>query len=270
MVIPSKYYLFHSYETENEVNHSHQMDTIFLCQNFILLLEIKNIGGRVDFYQKKHQFIRTRLDGTREAFSNPIDQIERHVRFFKRVFRSWNLILPIEYAIVLAQPTTIIGDAPQQVSIFHVSGLQTHVYQLFSKYQHKQIPEHQMDCAKTKLLEMRKPKKWSPTIDQNKLRNGALCKACQYTSVMQYKHGHFVCPVCNTKTKKALYEALHDYRNLHDEWISNGEFRNYLKIESRYAANRLIADLNLEYKGFRKDRKYKIPSNILTYLEKRT
>ncbi|RKQ13528.1 nuclease-related domain-containing protein [Ureibacillus endophyticus] len=268
IIVPSNHYLFHNYETENEVNHSHQIDTIFICRNFILLLEIKNIGGQIDFDQKKHQFIRTRLDGTRAGFSNPINQIERHVRFFKRMIWNWNIALPVEYAIILAQPTTIIGDVPSEIAIFHVSGLQTHIYHLFSKYNYNQISDQELECVKKKLLEMRKPKEWDVNVDRNKLRTGALCKRCLYKFVMEFKHGQFVCPVCKTKTKESLYEALLDYRNLHDVWISNSEFRNYLYIESRYAAKRLIIDLKLEYRGFRRDRQYKIPRNILAKFEK--
>lgn len=43
--IPGKYYLIHDFEAENEQGHSHQIDAIFLCQQFMLLVEIKNISG---------------------------------------------------------------------------------------------------------------------------------------------------------------------------------------------------------------------------------
>ncbi len=172
LIIPSKYYLFHNFETENEASHSHQIDTIFVCQNFILLLEIKNIGGRIDFDQEKHQFMRTRQDGMKEGFSNPIDQIERHVRLFKRILIKWEIALPIEYAIILTQPSTIIGDTPANVAIFHVSGLQTYVYNLFSKYQNNYISPVSLELLKKNLLAIRKRKMWVPKIDKSKLRKG--------------------------------------------------------------------------------------------------
>ncbi|WP_346235307.1 nuclease-related domain-containing protein [Lysinibacillus telephonicus] len=270
IIIPSKYYLFHNFETENEVKHSHQIDTIFASQNFILLLEIKNIGGRINFDQKKHQFMRTRLDGTKDGYSNPVNQIERHVRFFKRIFMKWEIALPIEYAIILTQPSTVIGDTPNNAAIFHVSGLQTYVYNLFAKYQKNQISPHKLEILKNYLLAIRKRKIWDPKIDKNKLRKGVLCKACNYKSVMRFEHGNFICPMCKAKNKDALYEALYDYRHLHSEWITNYDLRNYLNIGSRFAVKRLVSNLNLEYEGIRKDRKYRIPDNILTFIEKRT
>lgn len=52
IMVPFKPYLFHNYETENEVNYSQQIDTKFLCQTFILLVEIKNIGGQIDLTKR--------------------------------------------------------------------------------------------------------------------------------------------------------------------------------------------------------------------------
>lgn len=270
IVIPSTYYLFHNFETENEVNHSHQIDTIFANQSFILLLEIKNIGGRIDFDQKKHQFVRTRLDGTEDGFSNPIDQVERHVRFFKRTLTKWDIPLPIEYAIILTQPSTVIGDIPNNVSIFHVSGLQTYVYNLFAKYKKNLISTHSLEKLKKNLLAIRKRKKWEPKIDKNKLRKGVLCKACNYKFVMKFEHGNFICPMCKVKNKDAFYEALFDYRHLYSEWITNCNLRDYLNIDSRFAVKRLISNLNLEYEGIKRGRKYRIPEDILKFMENRT
>lgn len=268
--IPSEYCLFHNFETENEVNHSHQIDTIFASQNYILLLEIKNIGGRIDFDEEKHQFVRTRQDGTKEGFSNPIDQIERHVRLFKRLLMKWDISLPIEYAIILTQPSTIIGEIPKNVSIFHVSGLQTYVYNLFTKYQVHQINHLSLEQLKKNLMAIRKRKIWNLRIDKNKLRNGVLCKGCNYKIEMKFEHGCFICPVCKVKNKGTFYEALFDYRYLHNEWVTNNDLRNYLKINSRFAANRLITSLNLDIQGEKRNRRYRIPENILSFLDNRT
>lgn len=260
--ILSEYYLLHNFESENEQGHSHQIDTIFLCQHFLLLVEIKNISGRIDFDQVKHQLIRTRFDGTIEGFHSPIDQIERHVRFVKKQLEKWDSSLPIEYAIVIAESSTVIGAVPSDVAVFHVSGLQVKLNKLFSAYPQPQIPKEKLELLKRQFLKQHQPKDWTLTIDKRKLRKGVLCQTCEYKYVMVFEYGYFVCPKCKCKSKEALLEALHDYRYLQNEWVTNNDLREYLGIDSRYAVNRLIKDLNLKYKGTFRDRKYFIPPNI--------
>lgn len=263
MIIPSNYYLYHNFETENEWGNSHQIDSLFICRHFILLLEIKNIGGQIEFDQVKHQFIRTRSDGTKESFSNPIDQIERHERFFRHNLVKWDISIPIEYAIVLAQPSTIIGVTPKNVSIFHLSGLQTRVQNLFKKYPQSRITQEQLEMLNVNLLAIQKRIIWKPNIDRSKLRKGVLCKECKYNSVMEFKYGRFVCPVCNLKSKDALYEALHDYRLIYKPWITNREFKIFFNVSSSNTVNKMLKRLGFEYEGVNRGRIYFIPEDIL-------
>ncbi|MFJ8234798.1 nuclease-related domain-containing protein [Ureibacillus sp. NPDC094379] len=204
MKIPTEFYLYHNYETENEVGHIHQIDSIFLCPHFILLLEIKNIAGRIDFDQNKHQLIRTRLDGTHEGFFNPIDQIERHVKFFRHKLTDWSIELPIEYCIVFTQQSTLIGAVPPNVPIFHVSGLYTRVENLFKKYPIKSISKEQLALIHNKVLTMYSRKHWKPNIETSRFRKGALCKECKGQAGMIYKRGRFICPVCGFKSKEVF------------------------------------------------------------------
>ncbi len=87
---------------------------------------------------------------------------------------------------------------------------------------------------------------------------------------MQYSHGQFVCPKCKVRNKDSFYEALYDYKYLHGEWVTNYDLRSYMNIDSRFAVNRLINSLNLELQGEKRNRRYRIPDNILTYIENRT
>ncbi len=66
------------------------MDTVFVCQHFILILEIKNIVGEIHVDNEKHQFIRIKSDGTKEGFRNPVDQVKRHVRVLRAINRKSN------------------------------------------------------------------------------------------------------------------------------------------------------------------------------------
>ncbi|MEK4228279.1 nuclease-related domain-containing protein [Solibacillus sp. FSL H8-0538] len=254
MNLKGEYYLIHDYYVQINENISHQIDTLFLCKNFLLLLEIKNIAGRIDFEEEKHQFIRTRDDGIVQGFRNPIDQVRRHRRWLQDFIGG---SLPVEYAVVFSHSKTIIGRVPKNEAIFHGSGLESHLYKLFSKYE-AHVSSQELQQLSQKLLKIKTEPQRKLVVDSSRIRRGVLCKKCDYQVVMLFNYGKFECPTCRTRSNEGLLEALEDYRLLVSEWISNREFRMFFGIDSIDATKRLLKSLNLEYEGSYKDRKYRI------------
>ena len=54
------------------------MDTVFVCRHFILVMELKDIGGEIDVDDEKAQFIRIRAGWKKRRILNPVDQVKRH------------------------------------------------------------------------------------------------------------------------------------------------------------------------------------------------
>ncbi|WP_427109403.1 nuclease-related domain-containing protein [Lysinibacillus xylanilyticus] len=129
LVCPYTFLVLHNLILMNSAQHSHQLDTLFICSNFMLVVEIKNINGRLDFDDITHQCIRTKPDGTVEGFPNAITQTQRHMQFLKVIFQNYSL--PIEGAVIIANSSAIIASHPNTIPIFHVSGLQKHLHSLF-------------------------------------------------------------------------------------------------------------------------------------------
>lgn len=239
------YFLLHNLELQKEIGAAHQIDTLYICPHFMLVIEIKNISGRIDLDQTKHQFIRTHEDGTIQGFSNPIDQAKRHVRFLQ----SLNFQLPIEYAIIIANPSTIIGTVPKNTAILHTTGLQDLISSLTRKYVNTNIAKEKLIPLVNQLLQLHSPSKWKIEIDSNKLRKGIYCKKCNYTSEMRYYRGSWTCENCSYKSREVLLQALNDYRLLISNKISNREFREFINIKSEDTATRLLTKLKLPYEG---------------------
>lgn len=260
--VPTPYFILHNLELVNEVGNSHQMDTLFLSPNFVFLIEIKDITGRIDFEPGKHQLIRTNLDGTYESFRNPLDQLERHVNFLGRILTHWNIKVPIESAVVIARNSTIIGNSPPENAILHASGLQAKIHSLFHKYPKQRITRSQIKHLKMQLLNKHIPQLWNPQLSNEILRKGVLCRECEYQVVKSFKYGQFTCSICGDNSEQMLIEALLDFRILHSEWITNKEVREYLGIQSRHAAKRIIKKFSYKHVGSNKGRKYLIPELI--------
>ncbi|MFC7685243.1 hypothetical protein ACFQU5_04630 [Ureibacillus sp. GCM10028918] len=63
-------------------------------------------------------------------------------------------------------------------------------------------------------------------------------------------------------SKEPLYQGLHDYRVLFDEWITNRAFREFFFIESGDTANKLLKRMKFYYEGSNKGRRYIIPKDV--------
>ncbi|BDH60546.1 nuclease [Lysinibacillus sp. PLM2] len=263
--IPIEHYLLYNYETVNEVGNTHQIDTIMLSPNFIFIVEIKNISGKIDYDEEKRQFTNTKEDDRKEVYSNPVDQVERHTRLITRMMDLVGIQLPVESAIVFSNTSTTIGLMPKRIPSFHLSGLYSHMTMLFKKHSKQAVSIKEMNVLKDFLLESLKRERWKPNIDKQKLLNGAICEQCNQQTIMTYSNGRFICPKCNTKSKEILLKSLNDYRLLFSPWISNRAFKQFFNIASSKTSYKLLKSLNLQSYGNNRGRLYFIPEDILCY-----
>lgn len=251
--------LLHDFTCFNEFGHSHQMDTIFICKHFVLVVEVKNVGGRIDFDDQRRQLLRTREDGTVESFMNPVDQVKRHRELLEHEVFHWPEYVPIEAVIVIANPSTVIGHVSNEVPIFNVSGLRSKVYELVKKHEQVSVNTRTVRGYLEKLY--RPLQSRMRTIDVP-VRKGVLCVSC--SEVMVHGAKGFMCMKCGWRDSDgtALRQAMHDYRVLYGAEISNGAFRDFVGVMSTSTANFILKKLFTEHSGNYKARKYKIPENL--------
>lgn len=257
IILPPTSLLIHDFETVNDVGNPHQIDTLFCCEHFILIIEIKNVSGIITYDEEKHQFLRKRKDGEIASFQSPIEQLKRHRDLIERIIHRIGLTIPIEKAVVIAEPSTIIGNFKSDIPIFHAAGLPTRLKKLFEKYPDPLSAPH-FQLLKEQIIKMHKPRVYKPPFDIPPIRKGPICHCGQ---VMSYKYGSFVC-ACGMKSKEPLFQGLHDYRVLINEWITNQQFREFFFIKSSDAANKILKRLEFYYEGTTKDRRYLIPKDI--------
>lgn len=258
----NEHYLFFNYEIENEFGFSHQVDTVLLTKHFLLILEVKNISGRVDYDEQKHQLTRTRPTGTEDILTNPFDQLHRHEELFQRILSKLKISLPIEKAVVMANPSSIIGNVPKSPPIFHASGLRSFIKKCLVRNESK-LTTSQLDKLAKYLLSKVVARDFDLNISVERIRKGVLCENCNYSVVMTYKRGIWSCPQCGVQSRKAFLRALDDYRLLISDRITNQEFREFFHVESMYASSKILSRLNLKTVGNKKGRYYIIPEDIL-------
>ncbi|QDQ01202.1 NERD domain-containing protein [Lysinibacillus fusiformis] len=263
--IKHKHYILHDVELINERGFSHQMDTLFICQYFVLVIEIKNIVGQVKYMEDNHQFIRITSDGRVDGFKNPFDQVKRHARFLRELFHENELDIPIVCLIISANPKMIMTSNLLSKPIIHVSGLAEKIGQLFQRYQQLCISEKCLKQVAQQVLERHRPTQWIPDIELDELRKGVLCPRCDYQHIMRYHFGKWHCETCRWSDRASILLALNDYRLIVGNTVSNGEFRGFFGIHSDKAAYYLLKHLKFEVIGANKNRRYIIPERLLDY-----
>jgi hypothetical protein len=78
---------------------------------------------------------------------------------------------------------------------------------------------------------------------------------------MIFHWGKWRCPACKTSSPNAHHQAVNDYFLLCNPIITNAEFRRFTHITSVYTASKLLAQMDLEQGGEKKNRVYKKPVN---------
>ncbi|MEO4053944.1 nuclease-related domain-containing protein [Solibacillus sp. CAU 1738] len=239
---------------------SFQMDCLLLSPHFAFVIEVKNMTGRIEYSSEQHQFIRIRQDGTFDCFTNPIDQVRRHQTLIEQLFRKWNITLPVESAVIFASRNVILPSI-QDGQMYHVTGLSYESKKLYEKHRSSYISNKQLLQLGQMLLKLHTPRIKKVSFNRARLRKGVLCSRCKWQSVMRYERGSWRCR-CGVSDNTQLRIALHDYRLLWNEKISNSEFREFTKIDCADKAYYLLKKLGLDSEGKFKDKKYIIPANI--------
>ncbi|MFC4411826.1 nuclease-related domain-containing protein [Chungangia koreensis] len=242
---------------------TYQLDTIFISRKFILIVEMKNIAGEVNFDEEKHQFTRRKEDEPTIGLSNPADQVERHRRKLSAVLlHGLGIQLPIIGAVVFANSSTIIGKTVPGIITIHLSGLQRLLDNLYEYYTQDVLSPGQARQLADYLQTIHSPKMVYPTslIPEavfKRLRNGVMCTRCDRVQ-MHYEWKTWTCPRCGLRDKNGHIRALQDYRLLYGETITNKQFREFCRIESISASSRLLRELNLPFTGSYRNRTYRL------------
>ncbi|MFF5993420.1 nuclease-related domain-containing protein [Lysinibacillus sp. KU-BSD001] len=218
------HFLLHGYETENRQGFSHQIDTVLLTKHFVLIVQLKNIGGRVRYDERTNQFIRE-LHGELLALPDPFAQVSQHQAFLKQLLREVGIALPILTAIIFTSTSSILEEMPTRFPIFKLTGLRFKLVDWLRTYP-AQLSESMLCLVKEELLARYKLRMWQPPFVNFQVKPGAVCKC---GSIMYYRRGKFLCS-CGLVSKNALYQGLHDYRLLRSEWITNKELRDFFLI----------------------------------------
>lgn len=201
-----------------------------------------------------------------EGFSNPITQVTRQRILLQQWAQHHDLPhIPVEYLVAINDPRTIIqsdsGNSEIYERICHTDHLLNKIMNFEKSYSEVILQPVKMKKF-TQLLLLEHTSQGDDIfqrfgIDKRELITGVKCPVC-FSVPMVRKHGKWLCNSCQSASKDAHVQAIHDYFLLNKPTITNSELRKYLRISSKYTASRLLNALNLQSSGKGKGTIYSI------------
>lgn len=244
-----------------------QIDTLILSRNFILILEIKNTKGTLQYDSKQKQFTQI-VDGNKKSYKDPIMQTKAQKNQLQIWLQRFGITgFPIETLVVVAFPSTIIENIRQDPFVYekiiHTASLNEQIGIIEKKYTREVTSFTSIKKLASAMLQRNNPLRtdvlWELNINLNQFVKGVICKHCNpYPMIREYK-GWF-CPRCKKQDPRAHERDILDYFLLYGDTITNKECRDYLGIESPWTSQTILQSMKLEATGIKKGSVYHAPS----------
>jgi hypothetical protein len=259
-----KYEFYHGLRLFNGQTY-YQIDTLIATRNYILPVEIKKLSGTIVYDKKTNQFSRNE-----KPITNPFSQ----VRLQKIQFVDWLQShkfppIPVDFLIAMANNSTKFecpAGYPDQfwkLCYGHDIIEKVHIYD--KSFKIKLFSSKDLKRLKKFLLKEHTPldvdilKKYE--IQKEDIMTGVLCPKC-INKAMRYSYGVWTCSHCNYHSRNEHLKALQDYFLLFGPSITNMQFREFMQIDSRHVATRLLAAMKLPSAGTKSGRIYYSPETI--------
>lgn len=257
-------FIFHSLRLPSG-KHYFQIDYLILTTRYALILECKNFYGTLFFDDAFQQLIRT-TNEKEEGFQDPISQAKWHQKQLVSWLFSHNISLPVEYFVVISNPSTILKTNPKNRQalnkVVHGHSLLDKIEELDGRYREEVLNAKELRKLSKLLLKSHTDETFDVLkkygIDASDVLAGVRCPGCNQLRMIRQQR-NWICPSCFMKDRSAHVAALRDYFYIMGPTITNKQFRDFVHLESEDTAQKLLRALNLHYSGEKKGRVYYKP-----------
>jgi ribosomal protein L37AE/L43A len=263
-----KYLIFHALRLKDKKEF--QMDIVLLSRAFILIIEVKNIAGKLIFKKGSDQVIQV-YENEETGLPNPIAQVNRQRSQFLNWLNKWKIKgLPVEHLVINSKTSTIIETTPDNMQIFNhlifAEKLLEKIQELEERHPTPQTTQKTLTSLSDFLLQehLDTISNLSEIYNLSKkdLIIGVNCPLCK-NSIMKWTAGNWVCIKCKSISKTAHLQTVDDYFFIIGPTITRREFREFLQIESDVCARRKLLSLNLPHTGTKRGTKYYRPPGCI-------
>ncbi|WP_169891040.1 nuclease-related domain-containing protein [Litchfieldia alkalitelluris] len=265
--LPENHLILHDLRLKFKQHHF-QIDTLILTFSFFLILEVKNLSGRLIFDHHNQQLIR-KLNDIEEVFPDPLLQAKRQkyqmVEWLrKNKFKN----IPFEEVVVITNSSSHIEATPSDL-------MQTRIIR--NTYIIEKVKELQATFKDEELYLKRDLLKLSQALINNheakdidvlqkfnilesELIKGVQCVECNNIP-MKHHLGKWNCSNCENISKDAHLKTIKDFQLLSDLPLTNRRLRDMLFLQSKSISKKYLVSLKLHHTGTTRDRVYHFHNN---------
>ncbi|WP_146549768.1 nuclease-related domain-containing protein [Rummeliibacillus suwonensis] len=254
--LPYEFYIFHNLGLRIESNI--QVDILLLTKYYLVIFEVKNIKGTIEFQQNPSQLIRTLPNGIIQGFNSPISQLEEYKYQLKHFLSNHRMEIPVLGTIIFPFSSSFIKHPAEKITILRKNEIKTFLRNI--PINRKPLTEGHMKSLKQYFLNNHQEFNPYPLINRYSIQketisNGVICPRCGTIGMKRFPY-YWSCQRCHHKSTHAHESAIYDYLTLIHPTITNKECREFLKVEDINQTNKMLRRMNLEKIGNYKGTKY--------------
>ncbi|NYF23535.1 nuclease-related domain-containing protein [Sporosarcina sp. JAI121] len=228
-----------------------QMDSVLITPAFILIIEVKNIAGKIIVKSNPTQFIQELPTSERKVLTNPIAELERKQFFLNEWLGQRMIEIPIRGIVAFAYTNELIFESTPETKIAFTTEIPSYLYSL--PVQKEIMGKAAIRKLAFELINNHQeydpfPLTKSMHISPKDILPGVICPVCNARG-MHWMRRKWSCQKCNHAGTDYQYAALEDWIYLIDKRITNKEFRNFLLLNDRQVAKRFLARSRLKHEG---------------------
>ncbi|MGE7664348.1 NERD domain-containing protein [Ureibacillus composti] len=254
--LPEQTYLLHNVALKSKVES--QIDILVLSPSWCLILEVKNIKGRLSFNDNPRQLIRKGDDGKDEILGSPEIQVEQYMFGLISFFESHGIKLPVYGAIHFPFNNAIIEKPPVKIPLLIRREVIKFIWSL------PRNSGANVDSRKLGELLMKSQYARDPfplcnyyKISPRMISSGVECPHCG-TIPMQRALRTWKCPKCGKTSMDAHVKALRDYYMLIGKVMKSSEALHFLKLRNRNEAIRILKQNSYRRIGASRSSRYEL------------
>ncbi|WP_143128318.1 nuclease-related domain-containing protein [Psychrobacillus sp. OK032] len=228
-----------------------QIDTLFLTEHFIVILESKNIGGKLRFKQNPAQLERENDEGKIDVFENPEVQVERNTYLLDEWLRLKGVKIPIYGVIVLTNSKVMVVESPENYPTILHSTIPVFIRNISREKMYLQLDEiHRLakEIVASHQTYFPYPMCGRWGINPQDLLTGVLCEKCDTLGMVKRKNG-WNCSGCGYVDRLAHEKTIREWFVLIGESINNRQCRYFLQLDSFQTASRILNSMGLFREG---------------------
>lgn len=246
MQFPSEVHIIPGFHMEIHKNRYIQIDTLLITSSYILIVEVKNIIGTINFKTSPNQLIRT-LNEKITPYKCPIIQLERNQDGFQTWLHQTQWNIPVYTILIFASDNAIIENAPTHQTILFAKNFPLFIQKLnklppqITKNQFQKIKEI---IAQKNTIFVEKPLCEKYEINPMELKKGILCINCG-ARLYRITERQWKCEACRQIDKDPIPRNIDDLFILMNQEITTKECMHLLQLNSRHTLNYTFQKMKL-------------------------